>query len=160
MFCTNCGASNKNGADLCINCRESLKNNQIEDRLARLRALNKASPSNRFDFLRHFFDLSLHRPATMKMLEFLRILSIVFAGALALFLVLVGFQTSLWLGIFALVIGGVVLLLTLIFTRVYCEMIVVISRTADHKTERGVVAKEEPRVKQKIEPREGIQWNV
>jgi hypothetical protein len=161
FFCTNCGASNKNGADLCINCGESLRNSHIEDRLARLRALNDASPSDRFDFLHHLFDFSLHRPVTLKTLKFLHILSVLFAGWLALFLVLVGFETSLWLGILALVTGAPVLFfLTVIFTRVFCEMILVVSRMADHKTDRGVADRGGPRAKEKAEPREGIQWNV
>jgi hypothetical protein len=160
MFCTSCGASNKNGADLCINCGESLRDNQIEDRLARLRALNDASPSNRFHFLRPLFDFSLHRPVTPKMLKFLRILSVLLAGGLALFLVLVGFETSLWLMILALLVGAVVFLLTVIFTKVFCEMIVVVSRMADHKTDRARADRGDPRVKEKAEPREGIQWNV
>lgn len=160
MFCTNCGASNKNGADLCINCGESLKNSHIEDRLERLRALNDASPSHRFDILRHLFAFSLHRPVTLKMLTFLRILSVLFAGGLALLLILVGFQASLWLGILALLVGTVVFFLTVIFTRVLCEMIVAVSRMADHKRDRGLADRGVPGVKEKAEPREGIQWNV
>jgi len=161
MFCTNCGASNKNGGDLCINCGESLKNNQIEDRLSRLRALNDAPASNRFGFLHHLFDFSLHRPVTLKMLKFLYILSVLFAGLSALFLVLVGFETSLWLGILALLIGApVVFLLTVIFTRVFLEMFLVVFRMASHATDRAVADRGEPKVKEKAEPREGIQWNV
>lgn len=161
MFCTNCGASNKNGADLCINCGESLRNGPIEDRLARLRALNDTPSSNRFDFLHHLFDFSLHRPVTLKMLKFLHILSVLFAGWLALFLVLVGFETSLWIGILALLTGAPVLFfLSVIFTRVFSEMILMVSRAADHKADRGVADRGDLTVKEKAEPREGIQWNV
>lgn len=160
MFCTNCGASNRNGADLCINCGESLRESHIEDRLERVRALNRASPSNRLDFLRHLSGFSLHRPVTLRMVKFLRVLSVLLAGGLTLFLVLVGFQTSLWLGILGLLVGAVVFLLTVIFTRVLCEMIFVVYRAADHKTDRGVADRGGPRVKEKAEPKEGIQWNV
>jgi hypothetical protein len=161
MFCTNCGASNKNGRDLCINCGESLRNGQIEDRLSRLRAINDEPPSNRFDFLHHLFDFSLHRPVTLKMLKSLHILSILFAGWLALFLVLVGFEISLWLGTVTLLTGAPVLFfLTVIFTRVFCEMILSASRMADHKTDGGVAERGGLRAKEKTEPRENIQWNV
>jgi hypothetical protein len=160
MFCTNCGASNKNGRDLCINCGESLRNSQIEDRLSRLRDLNDAPPPNRFDFLRHLFDFSPHRPVTLNTLKFLHILSILFAGWLALFLALIGFGISLWIGIVALLTGAVLFLLTMIFTRVFREMILAVSRMEDHKTPKGGVDREEPKVKEKREPREGIQWNV
>jgi hypothetical protein len=161
MFCTNCGASNMNGRDLCINCGESLRNSQIEDRLSRLRALNDAPASNRFDFPHHLFDFSFHRPVTPKMLKFLYILSVLFAGLSALFLVLVGFETSLWLGIVALLIGApIVFLLTVIFTRVFLEMFLVVFRMASHATDREVTDKGGPKVKEKGDPREGIQWNV
>jgi hypothetical protein len=160
MFCTNCGASNKNGRDLCINCGESLRNSHIEDRLARLRALNDAPSSNRFDFLHHLFDVSLHRPVTLEMMKSLRLLSILFSGLLALFLIFVGYQTSLWLGILGLLTGAVVFLLTVIFSRVFCEVILVVSRMPDHKADKGGVGRGEPRVNEKAEPREGIQWNV
>ena len=165
MFCTNCGASNKNGGDLCINCGESLRNNQIEERLSRLRALNDGSSPDRSDFLHrlHLFDFSFHRPITLKMIKFLHILSILFAGLLALFLVLVGFHAALWLGILVLLVGApVVFLLTVIFTRVFLEMSLVVFRMANDTADSGVAIKIKgrSRAKEKAEPREGIQWNV
>jgi len=161
MFCTNCGASNKNGGDLCINCGESLRNSQIEDRLSRLRALNDAPASKRFDFTHPLFDFSFHRPVTLKMLKSFYILSVLFAGLSALFLVLVGFETSLGLGIFALlIVAPVVFLLTVTFTRVFLEMFLVVFRMAGHTTDREGADKGGPKVKEKAEPREGIHWNV
>jgi hypothetical protein len=156
MFCTNCGASNKNGGDLCVNCGESLRNNRIEERLSRLRALNDAPSSNRFDFFHRLFDFSFHRPVTLEMMKFLYILSVLFAGLWALFLVLVGFQTALWLGISLLLVGApAVFLLTVISTRVFLEMSLAVFRMADHTADKGGA-----KVKEKAEPREGIQWNV
>ena len=35
MFCTNCGASNKEEARFCVNCAESLGEIQIEVKLSR-----------------------------------------------------------------------------------------------------------------------------
>ena len=156
MFCTNCGASNKDSGDLCTNCGESLRYNQIEDRLSRLRALNDPSSSNTFNFLHPLFDFSFHRSVTVKMIKFLYILSILFAGLIALFFILIGFRASLWLGLFALLIGApAVFLLTVIFSRVFLEMILVVFRMADHMAPRGAAT-----VKGKAELREGIQWNV
>ncbi len=156
MFCTNCGASTKNGADLCANCGESLTNNQIEDRLSRLRALNDAPSSSKFDALHTLFDFSFHRPATTKTIKFLYNLSILFATWMTLFFILVGFETSPWLGILALLVGApVVFLLIVTFNRVILEMFLVISRKADHAADTGMAS-----VKGKAEPREGIQWNV
>jgi hypothetical protein len=156
MFCTNCGASNRNGGDRCVNCGESLRNGQIEDRLSRLKALNDAPSSNKIGFPHPLFDFSFHRSINVKMMKFLYILSILFAGLMAFFLILVGFVTSLWFGLFALLVGApVVFLLTVIFSRVFLEMSLVVFRLADHTAERGMA-----KVKEKAESREGIQWNV
>jgi hypothetical protein len=156
MFCTNCGASNKNGKDLCVNCGESLRHNEIEDRLSRLRTSNDPPSSNKIDFLHPLFDFSFHRSVTVKMMKFLYILSILFAGLIALSFILVGFESSLWFGLFALLVGApVVFLLTVIFSRVFLQMILVVFRMADHTADRGMA-----NVKEKAEPREGIQWNV
>lgn len=161
MFCTNCGASNKNGGDRCINCGESLRNNQIEERLLRLRTLNHAPSPKRFDFLRHLFDWSFRQPVTLKMTKVLYLLSILFAGLGSLFLVLVGFATTLWLGMFVLLVGApVVFLFTVVSTRVFLEMFLVVFHLANHATDKGTADREGSRVKEKAEPREGIQWNV
>ena len=51
MYCTNCGALNKDDAKFCVNCSESLSDAQIEERLARSRVtshvsyLKKVNPS-------------------------------------------------------------------------------------------------------------------
>ncbi len=156
MFCTNCGAFNKNGVNLCFNCGESLRSDQIEERLSRLRALNDAPSSKKSDFFHPLFDFSFHRSVTVRMIKFLYILSILFAGLMALFSILVGFETSIWFGIFALVIAApLVFLLTVIFSRVLLEMILVVSRTADHTADRGMA-----NVREKAELKEGIHWNV
>jgi hypothetical protein len=156
MFCTNCGASNKDGVTLCFNCGESLRNDQIEDRLSHLRALNDVPSSKKSDFFHPLFDFSFHRSVTVRMIKFLYILSILFAGLMALFFILVGFQTSIWFGMFALlIVAPVVFLLTVTFSRVFLEMILVVFRTADHMADRGVA-----HGKEKAESREGIHWNV
>jgi hypothetical protein len=156
MFCTNCGASNKNGVNLCVNCGESLRNSQIEDNLSRLRALSDASSSTKLDYLHPLFDFSFHRSVTKEMMKFLYVLSILFAGLMALFFILVGFETSIWLGMFALLIGGpLVFLLTVIFSRVLLETILLVFRMADHVADKGVAD-----IKEKAESREGIRWNV
>ncbi len=160
MFCTNCGASNKNGANLCATCGESLANNPIEDRLSRLRGLEDVSPSHRFDFLHPLFDFSFRRSVSVKMIKFLHILSILCTGLIALFFILAGFETSLRLGFFALLIGAVVFLLTAVFSRVFLEMILVVFRMADQTVGSGVADRVVARVKDKAEPREGIRWNV
>ena len=160
MFCTYCGASNKNGVNLCTNCGESLANNRIEDRLSRLRGLEDVSPSHSFDFLHPLFDLSFRRPVTVKMIKFLHILSILCAGLMALLFILAGFETSLRLGLSALLIGAVGVLFTAVFSRIFLEMILVVFRMADQTAGKGMADRGAAVVKEKAEHREGIQWNV
>jgi len=156
MFCTNCGASNQNGANLCVNCGESLVDNWIEDRLSRLRGLDGVPFYSKFGFLRPLVDFSFRRSVPVKMMKFLYILSILCAGLMALALILIGFDTSLWIGRFALLLGAPVLfLLTVIFSRVVLEMILVVFRMTDHAAER-----EGLKVREEAEPTESIQWNV
>jgi hypothetical protein len=47
-----------------------------------------------------------------------------------------------------------------IFTRVFLEMFLFVFRMASHATDREVTDKGGPKVKEKGDPREGIQWNV
>jgi len=161
MFCTNCGASNQSGENLCVNCGESLASNWIEDRLSRLRGLDDVPSSNKFGFLHPLVDFSFRRSVTVKMMKFLYILSVLCAGLMALVLVLIGFDTSLWIGRFALLLGAPVLfLLTVIFSRVFLEMILVVFRMTDHPEDRRVAEKGGLKVREEAEPRESIQWNV
>jgi hypothetical protein len=156
MFCTNCGASNKDDAKLCVNCNESLRDNRIEEKLSRLRGLNEVSSFNKVDFLHPLFDFSFNQSVTLKMMKFLYLLSVLAAGLMALFLVILGFETSMWVGIFALLIGApVVFLLTVISSRVFLEATLVVFRMADQMADRGMA-----NVKEKAESRDGIQWNV
>jgi hypothetical protein len=128
----------------------------MEDELSRLRVLNDGSSFNKVGFLRPLFDFSFNQPVTVEMMKFLYLLSILSAGLMALFFIVAGFETSLWFGIFVLLVGApVVFLITVIFSRVFLEMILVVFRMADHVAGQGTAnAKEEP------ESREGIQWNV
>jgi hypothetical protein len=156
MFCTNCGASNKDNAKLCVNCSVSLSDVQIEGRLSRLRAINDVSSLHKIDFLHRLFDFSFDQLVSLRMMRFLYSLSIIFAGLMALFFIIVGFDASVWFGIFALLIGApLIFLLTVVSSRVLLEMMLVIFRMADHMDNIGPA-----NIKEKPESRDGIQWNV
>jgi len=156
MFCTNCGASNKSGVTLCVNCGESLADNHIEDRLSRLRGLDNVPSSHRFGFLRPLFDFSFRRSINVKMMRFLYLLSILCAVWVGLVLILSGFETSFPFWRVALLIGApVVFLSSVIFSRVFLEMILAISHTATRVENIRVVDVEE-----NPESRDDIQWNV
>lgn len=156
MFCTNCGASNKDDAKLCVSCSESLSETQGEKKLMRSRELTEVSSLNQVDFFHRLFDFSFSQCVNIRLMRFLYGLSILSASLIALFFILVGFKTSMWLGMFALLIGApMILLLTAISGRVFLEMILAVFRAANHMTNVGMA-----KAKEKAEPRDGIQWNV
>jgi hypothetical protein len=89
-------------------------------------------------------------------MKFLYSLSMILAGLMALSLIIAGFETSMWLGILALLFGGPLLfLITVISNRVFLELILVIYRMADSMENMRLVDVEE-----RPESKEGIQWNV
>jgi hypothetical protein len=156
MFCTNCGASNKRDSKFCVNCAESLTEVQITKKLLQARVLKNVSYLKKVDFLHTLFDFSFSKFVSPKIVKFLYGLSILFAALLAVFFIVVGFEASMWFGIFALLIGApLILLLTVISSRVFLEMILVIFRMADCVQNIRVVDIEE-----NPESRDGIQWNV
>ena len=156
MFCTNCGASNKDDATSCIHCAESLSEVQIGESLSRVRGFRDVSIFKKVDLLRALFNFSFNQWVSPKIMKFLYGLSILSAGLIALFFVIVGFNVSMGFGIFSLFIGApLIFLLTVIYSRVLLEMILVIFRMADHMAEIGMSNMEE-----KSESRDSIQWNI
>ena len=156
MFCTNCGASNKDDATSCINCGESLSEVQIGESLSRARGFRDVSILKKVDLLRALFNFSFNQWVSPKIMKFLYGLSILSAGLIALFFIIMGFNVSMGFGIFSLFIGApLIFLLTVIYSRVLLEMILVIFRMADHMTEIGMANMEE-----KSESRDSIQWNI
>jgi hypothetical protein len=94
-------------------------------------------------------------------MKFLYGLSILSAGLIALLFVIVGFNVSRWFGIFALLIGApLIFLLTVIYSRVLLEMILVIFRIADHMANIGLTNIGVPNTEEKSESRDSIQWNI
>jgi len=154
MFCTNCGAANQDGARFCVNCAQPLSEVQIVRRLSRPRGM-------KVDALQAFFDFSFGRFVSPRMMKLLYALSILFAGLLAVFLVIAGFKASIWFGIFALLIGApLIFLLTVVSSRVLLETILMIFRIADHTANIGIPNIGLPTIEEKPESRDGIQWNV
>jgi len=155
MFCTNCGAFNGEDAELCVNCREPLGDIQTEEKPTRPRVFSDRWLT-KVDFLHSLFDFSFNQFVSLKMVKFLYSLSTLAAGWIALFLIIAGFKTSTWFGMFALLIGApVIFLITVISSRIFLEMILSIFRMADHMANIGMDSPNE-----KPESRDGIQWNV
>lgn len=156
MFCTNCGASNDSDAKFCVNCAGSLSDVQIEEKRSRPRRRKDVSVLKKVNFLQILFDFSFSQFVSPKIMKFLYGLSMISAGLMALFLIIVGFKASMWFGIFALLIGAPLLfLLAVISNRVLLEMILVIFRIADRMENIVMVNMEEM-----PESRDGIQWSV
>ena len=156
MFCTNCGTSNENDARFCVNCAESLSDVQIEGKCSRATVLKNVPVFKKVNFLQALFDFSFNQFISPRIMKFLYSLSMILAGLMALFLIIVGFETSMWLGILALLVGAPLLfLLTVISNRVALELILVIYRMADCMENIRLVDMEE-----RPESRDGIQWNV
>ena len=84
-------------------------------------------------------------------MTFLYGLSILSAGLLAFLLVIVGFNASMLIGVFALLIGAPLLfLLSVIYSRVLLEIILVVFRIADPTAHTGETS----------ELRDDIQWKI
>jgi hypothetical protein len=112
------------------------------------------------NLLRPLFDFSFEQFASPKIIKYLYGLSILWAGLVALFFIIIGFKVSRLFGMFTLFIGApLIFLLTVIYSRVLLEMILVIFRMADHMAERpidiGLATPEENQ-----ESKESIHWNI
>ncbi len=156
MFCTNCGASNKDDARFCVNCAESLSEVPMGEKLLRPGMFKEVSVLKKVDLLQALFDFSFSRFVSPKIIRLLFGLSILLAALLALFFVIVGFKASIWVGIFVLLIAApLIFLLTVIYSRVALETVLAIFRVVDHVDNIGPARTEE-----KLESRDSIQWNV
>jgi fatty acid desaturase len=156
MFCTNCGASNKEEARFCVNCAESLGEIQIEVKLSRPILKKDASIFKKVLLLRALFDFSFNQFVSPKILKFLYGLTMFSAVLIAIFFAIAGFKASIGFGIFALFIGApLIFLLMVIYSRVFLEMVFQIFRISDHLTEIDTASAEE-----NSESRESIQWNI
>lgn len=161
MFCINCGASNQDDAKSCINCGDLLSEGVTEEEFPRWKQfLKEVSVLKRVDFLKGFFRLSFNQCFSLKLMNFLYGLSILWAGLIAFFLVYAGFNISRWLGFVVLFLGApLIFILTVIYSRVFLEMTVVVFRMTDQMAERptdiGLVNTEENQ-----ESTDSIQWNI
>lgn len=161
MYCTNCGASNKVDAEFCANCGESLNEVQTEGKVSLAKVRNELPFLNRLNFFKAIYDFSFNQFVSPKTMKFLYGLSILFAGLIALLLVIGGFNVSMLFGIFSLIIGApLIFLLMVIFTKVLLETILVIFRIADHLANTEMLNKDIIDSEEKLESRDGIQWNI
>jgi hypothetical protein len=145
MYCTNCGTPNKDDEEFCIHCGESLAEPKIKKKPFWERMLKKVGP------LRALFDFSFNALFTPKIVKFLYMLSLLYAGLLTILCIIVGFNVSKGFGIFMIIIGApLVLLLNVFYSRVLLEMVQMTLRMTHHTAE----------LIKKVDSKDGIQWNT
>jgi hypothetical protein len=145
MFCTNCGTSNKDDEKFCIHCGELLAEPDIKESSSSERTSEKAG------LVRPFFDFSFDELITPRITKFLYILSILYAALLTSLCVIVGLNVTTGVGIIIFIIGALLIfLLTIIYSRVVLEMVVVTLRIAHYMAE----------ILKKTGSKDGIHWHI
>jgi ribosomal protein L40E len=136
MFCTNCGAENKEEAKFCVKCGETFgQTRKDEEKIISIDT--KAIKTQLFDkktgFFGALFDFSFTDFVTAKIIKFLYGLSIFLIGLTTIILVIFSFAGGPIAGIFTLLIGGpLIFILGIIYTRVLLEIIMVIFKIAEN----------------------------
>jgi hypothetical protein len=151
MFCTSCGASNLDDAEFCVNCGESINQDQGKEKSHPPRGLRDVPFVRKGGFLQTLFDFSFNHFFTAKIIKLLYGLSMFSAGLVAILFIIFGFSVSTGFGIFALLVGApLIFLVAVICSRICMELMVAIFRIAETLATPG----------EKPEPKDGIQWNV
>jgi hypothetical protein len=150
MFCTDCGAPNKEETTFCIQCGESLSEVQRAKRPA-IKRLGEDLLSLKTNLSETLFDFSFGKFVIPRIIKFLYGLTILCAGLMALLLIIIGSYLSTGFGIFLFLFGApVFFLLTAIYSRAFLEMVVAVLRMADQTADMAKRWKS-------LDP---IQWNI
>ena len=83
-------------------------------------------------FLGSIFDFSFTEFITIRIIKFLFILGIIFAAIGTLLLIITSFSKGIGAGILALVLSPLIFLIYVLFARIWCEMVIVVFRIAEH----------------------------
>jgi hypothetical protein len=151
MFCACCGASNLDDAEFCVNCGESMSQDQGKGTSSHPTRLKDVSFLKKGSFLQALFDFSFNHFFTPKVIKLFYGLSIFFAGLTGVLFIIFGFRASTGFGIFALLVGApLIFLLAVICSRISLELMIATFRITDTLANRG----------EKPEPKDGIQWNI
>ncbi len=151
MVCMECRGSNEKDAKYCIHCGVSLRMFQKGKMLLHYRLSHTGGSFHILPFLRVLFDLSFKQFISLKVIRAIYALSILFAGLIAIVIIIAGFYGPLFLGIFMLLIGAPLIFLFIVFhSRVLLEMALFKSQIAQPQTE----------IREQAELTDGIKWNV
>ena len=143
MFCTNCGAENKDEAKFCVKCGLTLGETPGGGKPSGAKVLKDEFSQKGAGFFKALFDFSFTEFVTSKIIKLLYGLSILSSGIFGLFLLifflLAGFRQSAGAGILALFIGTpicfLIFLVLVIYARVLLEIIIVVFRISEHTAE-------------------------
>jgi len=151
MFCTSCGASNIEDAKFCANCGESVMEAESGGIRLPLWILKVFSFFKKFNVLKALFDFSFNQFITSKLIRFHYGLSMLFAGLIASLLIYIGVHALTGFWMVALIFGTLVLLLfAVIYSRVFLEMVITVSRLTGQPANSG----------EKTESRDSVEWNI
>ena len=133
MYCTNCGAANNDVSKFCLKCGESFGGIQGQEAPTAPKIQKENSFPNSAGFFKALWDFSFTEFVTPKIIKFIYGLTILFAGLFALVLIIAGFSAHAGIGLFTLLIAAPVIFVTsVIYGRVFMEIIIVVFRIADH----------------------------
>ena len=135
MFCSDCGTRNEDEAKFCGQCGALLGETLKEVSPSGAKSSRDESfHDKKTGLFSALFDLSFTQFVTSKIIKLLYGLSVLFAGLLAIFLIIIaGFSAQGGIGTLALfIIAPLAFLITVIYGRVLLEIIIVIFRIAEH----------------------------
>jgi hypothetical protein len=135
MFCAKCGAENKEESKICVKCGEALGGTRKEEKTISIdtQAIKNQLFGNKTGFFGALFDFSFTDFVTSKIIKLLYGLSIFLIGLGILVFVIFSFGASPVAGIFMLlIVGPLIFILGVTYTRILLEIIIVIFRIAEH----------------------------
>jgi len=135
MFCANCGAENKDEAKFCVKCGGTFnETHKVEKPISiDTQAIKNQLFDKKTGFFGALFDFSFTDFVTSKIIKFLYGLSIFLIGLATLIFVIFSFGASTIAGIFTLlIVGPLLFILGVIYSRVILEIIMVIFKIAEN----------------------------
>lgn len=78
------------------------------------------------------FDLSFSEFVTTRIIKFLFIIGVAFAGLITFFMIIAGFSGGAGRGILALIVAPFLFLLYVLGVRIWCEIVIVVFRIAEN----------------------------
>jgi len=118
-FCSNCGHETEQVGGLCPSCEKSRGGGSPSNSPLTAITLEK-------DFFSSLFDFSMKEIITPKIIRILFVISVLAAGLIGLIMLITSFAGGVGVSIFGLILIPIGFIVSVIFIRVYLELIVVI----------------------------------